>query len=63
MITFKELQTLSDIFSKPVPDYCICDGCKNSAGCSWKPLKPPYTSCVDYKVNREVKQWTKELKK
>lgn len=56
MITFKELQTLSDIFSKPVPDYCICDGCKNSAGCSWKPLKPPYTSCVDYKVNREVKQ-------
>ena len=36
----------------PIPDYCICDGCKNSAGCSWKPLKPPYTTCIDYKGNR-----------
>lgn len=30
--------------------YCLCDGCKNSDGCNWKPLKPPYTSCVDYRV-------------
>ena len=37
-----------------LPDnYCICDSCKHSAGCSWKPLEPPYTSCVSYKA--EVK--------
>lgn len=41
--------------STPMPayylrdNYCICDGCKNSAGCSWKPLEAPYTSCVGYK--------------
>lgn len=39
----------------PIPDYCICDGCINLAGCSWKPLKQPYTGCVDYKAKEKTK--------
>lgn len=36
--------------STPIPKhYCMCDGCKKSESCNWKPLKPPYTSCIDYK--------------
>lgn len=27
-----------------------CDGCKNSEGCDWKPIKPPYTGCVKRKI-------------
>ena len=37
----------------PIPEYyCICDGCR---GCSWKPLKQPYTGCIDYKAKEKTK--------
>lgn len=39
----------------PIPDYCLCDHCINSASCSWKPLKQPYTGCVDYKAKEYEK--------
>lgn len=48
---------------EPIPEYCLCDWCGNSERCDWKPLKPPYTGCVDYKPRPCGQTRTKEFEK